>query len=240
MSLVVQICKGSLWRKCCVICRLICSPVNWTFGNGCRRDVRGGCDLWNFYSESILKWTSVIHLFMHAPEKKENNITYTYTVLYNNSEPSPTNPGCDFNPRMVYPTRVPHPSRIGVGQQCITGNQWYVDREHWSVLTSNRNHPRWPTLGSAEQKVGQTNGGPAGMFLLFFFIYPSERSAVLFDIRPTCSSDEHKSGVECVRELSVIVCSALSDPQSPVSTRGHTQSLSSVSLSLSISVDWLL
>lgn len=70
MSLVVQICKGSLWRKCCVICRLICSPVNWTFGNGCRRDVRGGCDLWNFYSESILKWTSVIHLFMHAPEKK--------------------------------------------------------------------------------------------------------------------------------------------------------------------------
>lgn len=46
---------------------------------------------------------------------------------------------------------------IGVGQQCITGNQWYVNRVHWSVLTSNRNHPHWPTLGKArtESQAGE-------------------------------------------------------------------------------------
>lgn len=49
------------------------------------------------------------------------------------------------------------------------------------------------------------------------FTSPSRESYVLFDVRPTCSSDE--SGVECVGESSAVVCSALSDPH------GHTLSL---------------
>lgn len=67
------------------------------------------------------------------------------------------------------------------------------------------------------------------VFLLFFFISPfRKKSSVLFDIRPTCSSDEHKSGVECVWEPSPIVCSALSDPRVHV----DTHSLSCLSLSV--------
>lgn len=70
-SLVVQISKKSLWRECCVIFKLICSPANWAFGNTCCRDVRGGYDWWNFYSGSILKRAPVIHLFMLYPKKKK-------------------------------------------------------------------------------------------------------------------------------------------------------------------------
>lgn len=99
------------------------------------------------------------------------------------------------------------------------------------MFTSNRNHPRWPTLWQNGKSGGQTVAQQGHyVFLLFFFISPSEESSVLFDIRPTCSSDEHKSGVECVRGPSLIVCSALSDPQYPASTRGrtHTDSCSQV------------
>lgn len=48
------------------------------FGNSRCRDVRGGYDWWDFYSESVLKCTPVIHLFMASSIKRTR---YSTTIF---------------------------------------------------------------------------------------------------------------------------------------------------------------
>lgn len=66
------------------------------------------------------------------------------------------------------------------------------------------------------------------------FISPSGESGALFDIRPTCSSDEHKSGVKSVFEsplwLSVLLCLTRNPPC--IHMDAHT-----LPLYLSLSID---
>lgn len=57
---------------------------------------------------------------------------------------------------------------------------------------------------------------------MLFQTSPSLESSILFDIHPTCSSDEYKCKVKCFQGPSLIVSSALSDLQFPRSARGHT------------------
>lgn len=192
------------------------------FGNSCCRDVRGGYDWRNFYSESSQTCTPVVHLFMLYSEK--------HTSAQHNRFPAMLDVIL-IPKRFSWP--VFHvPAVIGAGQQCITGSQRYgrqraLERVERQTETTHIDRH----LVKYNRKSGKQTAVQRGhnVFLLFFFISPfRKKSSVLFDIRPTCSSDEHKSGVECVWEPSPIVCSALSDPRVHV----DTHSLSCLSLSV--------
>lgn len=162
-----------------------------------------------------------------------------HTVHNNRSQPYPTNTGCDFNSRMVYLTHVPYSRWYWIG---AVMHQWEPMICRQRALEYVNIKPKPPTLTDLRQSRTESQGNklwPRRDIMCFYcsFVSPSGETSVLFDIRPTCSSDEHKCRVECVWGSSVIVCSALSDPQSPTCTHGHRLSLLFLCLSLSLSID---
>lgn len=251
MSVVVQICKGSLWRKCCEISRLICSPVNWTFGSGCHRDVRGGCDLWNFYSESILKWTSVIHLFMHAPKKikKQHQI---HIHIHSPLQQLKT---------ITDQSWMWFQSPNGFPDPCPTFEPYWSGAvmHHWEPMICRQRaleranvKPKPPTLTDprrcrAESRANKLWSSRDVLVVLFYLPFRAIRCSLWYSSHMFFRWAQEWSGV-CLRAL----CDCLFCFVWPTIPREytwtHTVSLlclslslsTSISPSLSISVDWLL
>lgn len=74
--------------------------------------------------------------------------------------------------------------------------------------------------------------------MLFCSPPPLQESTILFDMHPTCCSEEHKCKVKCMQRSPLMVTSALSAPQFPRSARGHTLLCSYLSQMIAVIKQW--
>lgn len=173
------------------------------FGNSCCRDVRGGYDWRNFYSESIQTCTPVIHLSMLYSEK--------HTSVQHNRFPAMLDVIL-IPKRFSWP--VFHvPAVIGAGQQCITGSQRYGRQR---ALERADVKPKPPTLTDTwwsiteSQASKRQSNGDIMCSCCSFLSPPSEKnpvSSLIFVPRVLQMSTRAEwSAFESPRRLSVLLC----------------------------------
>ena len=169
----------------------------------------------------------ISHSFIHAFFFLKNLHTYIHTVHYESSQPVATKTGCDLNSGMESLTCVPHLS-------CY----WMGVMHHWEPMICRQGacervnvKLKPPTLADPLQSQGNKRLSCRDtMCSCWSFISSSRESGVLFDIRPTCFSDEHQSGVKSLLEsplwLSVLLCLTHNYPCVHVDTHSLDLSLS--------------